>query len=163
MAKPNISAERLRQLLDYDRTSGLFMWREDRAQVVKAGDPAGYSCNGYTYIHVEGRAYPAHNLAWLHVTGQWPAFEVDHRNGVRHANHWLNLRDVTHQTNAENRVRANANNSTGMLGVTFCRGRYQARIRVDGKLQFLGSFDTPEKAHGVYLAAKRELHKGCTL
>lgn len=48
-------------------------------------------------------------------------------------------------------------NSSSYPGVSFCKqtSRYMATIRIDGVKQFLGRFDTPEAAFGVYCAAKR--------
>jgi hypothetical protein len=44
------------------------------------------------------------------------------------------------------------------IGVTALRGgRYQAQICIDGRNTYLGSFGTPEEAHGAYLNKLSEL------
>ena len=46
--------------------------------------------------------------------------------------------------------------STGLTGVTIRRGKYEARITVNGRSMYLGTFNTAEEAHGAYLEAKRK-------
>lgn len=38
-----------------------------------------------------------------------------------------------------------------------------ALIRAGTHRRFIGTFETADLAHNAYLAAKRELHPGCTL
>lgn len=47
--------------------------------------------------------------------------------------------------------------SSGFKGVTAYRGRWRAQIVTMGQRLLLGTYDTPEAAHGAYLAARREL------
>jgi len=103
-------------------------------------------------------------MAWLYMTGSWPAAEIDHRNGNKSDNRWENLRDVQPVVNQQNKRRAQSNSKTGFLGVMVSGdGRFCARIRVNGRNKHLGSFRSPELAHAAYLMAKRELHEGGTL
>lgn len=160
-----LTADRLRNLLSYDRESGLFTWRVTRGRTAKAGSIAGSLSDGYVKIMIDGRTYNASRLAVLHKTGVWPASEVDHKDTDRSNNRWLNLRDVGHVTNAENRQRAHSTSKTGFLGVSkhHRSERYRPRIRVNGKLLRLGWFDTPEEASEAYKQAKRQLHAGCLI
>lgn len=87
-------------------------------------------------------------------------------DGAPEDNRIINLRDVSPQTNSQNRKRANASNSNGLLGVSKCtrRGGFIAQIRhADGRMKRIGRFDTPERAHAAYLLTKRLLHEGNTL
>lgn len=166
MAAAIISAARLRELLDYDAETGVFRWRETRCGRAMAGAVAGRAeAGGYWTIHVDGRRYKAHRLAWLHQTGEWPPDEVDHINTVKADNRWINLRSVPRARNIENQRQAHSNNDTGYLGVTLHHKnrKYQARIQVDGRSRSLGYFDSPEEAHAAYVEAKRLLHAGCTI
>lgn len=106
----------------------------------------------------------AHRLAWLYVYGEWPNGDIDHIDGDRLNNRIANLRDVSRRVNLENQRRPKACNKSGFLGVkTFRDQRFQARIQVRGVQLHLGTFDTPHEAHAAYVAAKRNLHQGCTL
>jgi hypothetical protein len=51
-----------------------------------------------------------------------------------------------------------ANNTTGFKGVSKNGSGYQASIRLSGKLKYLGTCTTREEAHGLYIAAAKELH-----
>lgn len=158
-------AERVRAALDYDPETGRFT-RKVPSSRMKVGDVAGsLHKKGYLTFWVLGRHMRANRVAWLHYYGEWPAGQVDHIDGDRANNAIRNLRVVDNRTNSENRKRANKNNARGLLGVSFHKrtGKFQARIRVDGRLIYLGLHDTPEVAHVAYLGAKRSNHKGSTL
>jgi hypothetical protein len=80
----------------------------------------------------------------------------------------LNLRDASARINAENVKRAQARSIVGVLGVSHSgKTRYRAQIvaQLAGfKVRmYLGTYDTAEDAHAVYLALKRKLHDGCTI
>lgn len=156
---PELTQERLKELLHYDPATGVFTWRVS-AGGVKAGSVAGslYS-NGYRLIGVKGKYYLAHRLAWLYTTGAWPLSGIDHRNGVCDDNRFCNLREASKSENQHNR-KTPVNNTSGFLGVTWhTRDRkWQAQIMVGGSTLFLGSFLTPEDAHAAYLAAKAIHH-----
>lgn len=163
MAAAIITATRLRELLNYNPATGVFTNRIKRSRKTVAGAPAGGERDGYVAIRLDGVLYQAHRLAVLYVTGQWPEFEVDHRNGVRCDNRWDNLRDKTHQTNLQNLRVARADNALGVLGVSMSRGKFKAQIKVEGKNKCLGRFDTLDEAEQAYLNAKRAGHEGCTI
>jgi outer membrane protein assembly factor BamB len=161
--KPTV--ERVRALLAYDRTSGVFRWREDRSHNARAGSVAGTkSKKGYWIISVDGRQFYAHHLAWVIEMGEWPA-EIDHRNTNQLDNSWSNLRLGNDQLNAENKRRAlSTNRSSGVLGVSrqlrSAIKPWKAQIRINGQIVYLGSFATIEEASDAYQAAKRKHHEG---
>lgn len=160
-----LTAERLREVLDYDPDTGVFRWRVTRGGM-RAGDVAGTvdKRDGRRTVHIEDRGYFAHRLAFLWMTGEWPAGVVDHRDGAAANNAWANLRHVTVGINNQNRVTPSRRNSTGLLGASRVsgadKGRYRAHIKLDGKQRHLGCFDTPEQAHAAYIIAKMRLHPG---
>lgn len=167
MAKPNISAERVRELLDYDPETGLLRWRAQRCNVA-AGSVAGSPAPaGAVRIGIDGVIYLAHRLAWLYVNGEWPKMCIDHINGDPKDNRIANLRDVRIQVNSQNRRKPRRINNTGLIGAAWDerRGHYIARIR-DSERQrtrYIGSFATAEEAHAAYVQAKRQMHEGNTL
>lgn len=158
-ATPTLTAERLRELLDYDPETGRFTWRVRRGPVPAGGKAGGRpDGSGYSQIRVDGRLHLAHRLAWLYMTGDQPPVEVDHRDTDPMNNRWSNLRASTRSGNNQNVRRARRNNSSGYLGVSPRDGRWLAQIHANGKKRWLGLFDTPELAHGAYLKAKAALH-----
>lgn len=82
MAKANLTAARLRELLEYDSATGAFHWKVNRGQKARIGSVAGWTDPfGHVHIHVDGRRFLAHRLAWLHVHGEWPKLNIDHKFG----------------------------------------------------------------------------------
>lgn len=85
--------------------------------------------------------------------------EVDHidNNGLNNQKH--NLRNCTHAENGRNRL-PNKNNPLGLKGVRMVgSGRFIARIRINQKDLYLGTFDTPELAGQAYNQASKIYHK----
>lgn len=161
-----ISAARLRELLHYDPATGVFTWIHAAGWHgrIKAGSVAGHRRrDGYIQIEVDGCTYTAHRLAWLYVTGGWPANGIDHRHGVRSDNRWSELRPATQMQNLQNMRKARSDNKSGLLGVSLVGARAKAEIQVGGKRKHLGYFDTPELAHAAYLEAKVRYHEFQTL
>lgn len=163
MSDADITAERLRELLHYDPETGVFTCRVKITQRLRPGRVMGYKKFGYCVIELGGKAFKAHRLAWLYMTGAWPEQVIDHIDGDRLNNRFSNLRDIPRDQNAQNRKHPNAGNPTGYLGVNIDSGRFRARIRVGYKLISLGYFGSPEAAHAAYVDAKRRLHLGSTL
>lgn len=161
-----ITQDRLKELMHYDPETGVFTRKVQTCSRVKVGMQAGTKDrHGHFLCLVDGKRYSLHRLAWLYVTGSMPNGEIDHISGDKSDNRFSNLRDVSHFENMQNVVRPSSNNKTGFLGVVPRKGTsaFMARIRIDGKNVHLGTFDSPEKAHEAYVAAKRQFHAGCTL
>lgn len=155
-----LTHERLKELLHYDPDTGLFTWIAGR----RCGAVAVVNHNmGYVSLRVDYKLHLAHRLAFLYMTGTLPAMDVDHINGVRSDNRWLNLREVSHTTNMQNMRSATAANTSGFMGVAPRRSKWCAYLKVGGKTKYLGIYSTAEEAHQAYLTAKRELHAGCTI
>jgi AP2 domain. len=149
-----ITVDRLHEVLDYDRATGLFTWRVSLNARAPAGVVAGcVRADGYRTISVDKISYLSHRLAWLHVTGEWPTGEVDHENTVAGDDRWENLRDASRSQNKAN-VRAPRNNTSGVKGVYWSAKdrRWCAQIKVYGKTHFLGGFKSKEKAGQAYRA-----------
>lgn len=149
--------------LDYDPETGHFTWKV-RLDMPRqwntrwAGTVVGtLTAWGYIAIVFNGVAQRAHRLAWLVMKKKWPTAELDHRNGIRHDNRWRNLREATNVTNQYNQG-CHRDNSTGFKGVYPMRDKFAARIKVDKKRIFMGSFATPQDAHAAYSAAARKYH-----
>ncbi|WP_446719173.1 HNH endonuclease signature motif containing protein [Halocynthiibacter sp. C4] len=89
----------------------------------------------------------AHRVIWAMFYGRWPAKDIDHINGDRTDNRISNLRHVSRAENARNSSRSSANTS-GRTGVYKVKksGKWNARIRVDGRFINLGFFKEFEAA-----------------
>ena len=108
-SKSILSHAYLREILHYSFITGEFYWLKSPAKNIKAGQMAGtLNSGGYRNIAINGKIYRAHRLAWFWVTSAWPANAIDHLNGVRDANYWLNLREATRSQNCCNiRIKSN--------------------------------------------------------
>jgi len=157
----NLTAARLRSVLDYDPATGHFVWRETIASNAVVGKTAGgpKPPKGYICITLFGRRYYAHRLAWLWMTGRWPTGDVDHRNLCRADNRWANLRQASRSENRCNQ-RCRRDSTSGLKGVFYhkARGTWYARIAKDGRQQHLGVFPTAADAHAAYVAAAVVIH-----
>lgn len=84
---------------------------------------------------------------------------IDHRDGDTLNNRRSNLRRATPVQNACNQ-RITHRNSSGFKGVSLYKpsGKWRARIKLNGRMHFLGYHQTPEAAHAAYCKASAELH-----
>ena len=143
-----LTAERLRQLLHYDYEAGTFIRISGRQGV---GRTVGYKdTGGYLQICVDGRSHLSHRLAWLYVYGEWPKGEIDHINGSKSDNRICNLRIATRSQNM-----ANSGTRKVSKGVSWHKhsGKWNARIRIDGRDVSLGYYRTVEDAREAYRLA----------
>jgi hypothetical protein len=171
-----LTAERLRELVDYDPETGNFLWKAEArsgfhgsAVMHRKGELAGTARkDGRTVIRIETRTYLAYRLAWLWMTGSWPVFEIDHIDGDATNDRFANLRDASRRTNQQNiRIPQRSKASSRFLGVYANKAGYKkpwrSAITVDGKQKGLGYFYSEDEAYAAYVQAKRLLHEGCTL
>lgn len=161
-----LTAEHIREILDYRCESGVFFWKVKRSRAT-IGARAGSIDKqaGYEQIGIDGKLYRSHRLAWLYVYGAWPAEQIDHINGCRDDNRIKNLRAVASCTNNQNRRAANKNNGSHLLGAYLDKrdGRYFSSIMIGRKAIHIGYFDTAEAAHAAHVLKRRELFAGNTL
>lgn len=83
---------------------------------------------------------------------------VDHHDGNGINNVRSNIRIATSSQNNQNRGKKSSSRAP-YKGITFYAGKWIARIRVDGRYNYLGGFTTPEDAARTYDAAAI-LHHG---
>jgi hypothetical protein len=151
-----LSAERLKQLLDYDARTGEFYWLNTKGRA-KAGKRAGGTdAYGYRVIRVDGVLYKAHRLAWLWCYGRWPDGLLDHIDRTKNNNSIENLREVSQSENMHN---ANKRSKSGVPGVRWReeRRRWVAQIRVGYRNHVIGSFATKNEAIAARRAAERNM------
>lgn len=160
-----ITQEKLKELLSYDKDTGIFTWAISGRKIY-IGKIAGSKNNlGYVLIEIDGKKHRAHRLAWLYMTGSFPKDQIDHINGIKHDNKFVNLRESTQAKNVQNIRKPTKNNTTGYLGVCFNKrnNNFVASIRFNGKQKTIGYYKNAELAYEAYLNAKRETHEYCTI
>lgn len=120
----------------------------DPDDLIKIGQYKWYLMNGYAATQINKKKVYMHRL----INNTPEGFETDHINGDKLDNRKENLRSVNKQQNGFNRGK-NKNNTSGYKGVSFDKSKkkYLAHIKMDGKLYFLGRYETAIKA---YLARK---------
>ncbi|MDA9149476.1 AP2 domain-containing protein [Synechococcus sp. AH-229-G18] len=157
------SAERLRELFDYDPLRGELVWRESRGGTARAGSVAGkVTKQGYRHIRVEGELYYAHRLIWKYCYTTEPSGQLDHIGQERLSikqNHIWNLRDLTTREHITV-TQAHYKDSSLPVGVYLKGERYYSIIGQDGKYIYLGTYDTPQEAHQAYLQALQIIESG---
>lgn len=112
----------------------------------------GKNNRGYYWSKLFNQVFLGHRLIWLWMTGEHPKHEIDHINGVRTDNRWLNLRQVTSFENSRNQgVRKDC--TCHVRGVNYNdrknnRGNpyWCARISHKGVRYHLGNFEKFEDA-----------------
>jgi len=149
-----ITQARLRELVTYDRDTGLFVSIKKRPGGAAVGSVLGTPIGAARYMVAafDYQLYYLHRLAWFYETGEWPTETIDHKDGDRQNNRFINLRLATMSEQLQNKVMpmgCHLDNRTG---------RWAAQIRFYGKRRRLGSFPTSAEAHAAYLAAKARLH-----
>lgn len=150
-----LTKEFLESRLSYDPDTGDFRWKVAKGGK-RVGDIAGsINDQGYLLIRINKVIYRAHRLAWIIMTGSSSEKELDHIDGNRSNNRWLNLREVTRIENKRNLGRVTSNRS-GYTGVMWYKAgqKWHAQITIEGKAIHLGYFDNLSDAVNARLEAE---------
>ena len=138
--------DRLRSLFDYDPITGSLLNK-------RLNKPAGFVLGGgnstkkHWAVKVDGYVYTMQRVIWMWVYGEDPQeLMVDHIDRDSLNNKLDNLRLVTRAQNREN-SKLNKNNSSGYRYVYRMGKKWQAKIKIDGKIRSIGVFLTPEEAY----------------
>ena len=140
---------KLKEHLKYEPDTGYLYWLKG-GHARQLDKPAGHvTKEGYVVMTFEGKQYLGHRLAWLLHYGSVPG-QLDHVNRDKADNRIENLRECTCSDNAHNRK------AKGIARTS--SGKWQARIKIDGKLTYIGQNECPLLAHMMYLDKKRSLN-----
>ena len=113
---------------------------------------------GYLRMAVGGKQYLHHRIIYKIYNPNWKidnsllGNSIDHINGTTTDNRIENLRNLTHQKNHFNRPTAK--------GCYFVKStnKWEAKIMLNGKSKYLGSYDLKADARNAYLKAKKIYH-----
>jgi hypothetical protein len=169
--KKIIAVEYIKQCIDYDADTGLFVWKERPREHFKTerghkqtnarqvGKPAFAVPHSAGYLHgaLDGVRMFAHRVAWAIHYGHWPEDEIDHINHVKTDNRIDNLRATNRLDNGKNLSRK-SNNKSGVNGVHVHSKtkRFIAQIRVNRRVIHLGSFVSLQEAAAARRKAEEQ-------
>lgn len=152
--------EQLLEAFAYEPETGVFTRANNPGRRWKPGQICGATgANGYVYLSLRGMRFLSHRAAWLMVIGEVPANDIDHINGDRSDNRIDNLRILSRSKNCSNN--AEIHHATGRSVGGFFNiqaGKWQARIRIDGRSKHLGFFESQGEANAAYRLAKAIHH-----
>jgi hypothetical protein len=160
--KNDLTQELLKRYFTYDPETGNFVriMRRDRwgervcSELIKSRNN-----RGYLWVRIFNETHLVHRLIVLYMTGDHPHGQIDHIDGERLNNKWVNLRDVNPFENSRNQGNR-IDNSTGVRGVTYRatgRGlkRWKARISHMGVRYDLGEYLTKGEAINARMLAEK--------
>jgi len=152
--------ERLRELFDYDPSTGLLTWKEGRkGRFSPKGSVAGRPRkSGHVFVGIDGPKYAAHRVAWAIHYGEWPTKILDHINRDPSDNRIENLRQADKILNAHNSGKW-ATNTSGFKCVYWNkqRNKWMVKVMINGFAQYLGLYETKEAAHAAHVCFEKRL------
>lgn len=146
---PSLTQERLRDLLSYDPSTGLWTWIVKKGRYSANRIGGSLAANGHLVIRIDQVTYYAHQLAWFWMTNTWVP-EIDHKDLCGTNNKWENLRAATRTQNNAN-THKRKKNVVGLKGVSRAGEKFRTRVGRDGVVVFYKVFDCPAAAHLFYL------------
>ncbi len=158
-ANSTLTQSRLKEILDYDPVTGIFVWATEKRYGLKAGYPAGTkNAQGYIDIQIDEIKHKAHRLAWLYCYGELPKKNIDHINQSRDDNAITNLREANHSENGQNRS-INKSNTSGFRNVSYAKNykKWCCYLRLRGKVVYSSYFDSAEEASKAVEQKRKEL------
>ena len=122
----------LKKIFHYNPDTGIFTRLRTNKTIENPNPLSGYIeitfCRNY-----QQKTYKAHRLAWLYMTGINPTDQIDHINGIRNDNRWVNLRECT---NRENMLNKQCHRVEGRVGQKLTREQTKERNRIFNKNKY---------------------------
>lgn len=171
------SVEYLRQVLEYNPETGIFIWKNRSVDMFIDGKQSahqscsswnakyanriasGYQSKGYVYIGINSRNFLAHRVAWKFYYGDEPPRYIDHIDGNKKNNAIKNLREATQSQNNANSKKFK-NNTSGYKGIIWdkSRNKWQVKVQFEGKTIHFGRFNDLESAIKIHKDAFSKLY-----
>lgn len=137
------------EFLRYEPETGFLIWIKKASDKTVVGKRAGWSRSpgGYRQVGFMGEIIYEHRLIWLILTGAFPLGQVDHKNGIKGDNRFVNLREAQSSQNLAN-IGPKRDNTSGQKNVHWCdrKKRWIAKIKRDGKTTHVGTFSNFDAA-----------------
>lgn len=157
-----ISQEKLKERLRYEPDTGDWFWVDHPWFKSYAGcQVAGNrDSDGYARVSINNKNVKLHRLAFLFMLGELPPDEVDHINGDKTDNRWVNLRLAVRAENGQN-IRDSGRNTSGVIGVNWSHSeqKWQVRVMAYGQRFSGGYFDDLDQAKAKRNRMVVELHQ----
>ena len=118
---------------------------------------------GYIYVGLfknnKRKIFKIHRLIAIYFIDNPNNYsEIDHIDRDKQNNNLENLRWASRSINSRNRN----NRGKYLKGVFKRNNKFEASIRIDGKLTYLGVFDTELEAHQIYMVEYNKIIKDFT-
>ena len=111
---------------------------------------------GYFAARIDGKTITLHRFIYGIHMGGFTSVSVDHINGDRSDNRKCNIRKCKQLENGRN-IKIKSSNTSGYPGVRLVpSGKFAARIMVNRKEIFLGTYDSIEKAIEARVRAEKK-------
>lgn len=146
-----LTQKRLREKLRYDPETGIFTFARGKRRGKVAG--TAHDARGFLKVSIDNERHLLHRLAWLWMTGLHAPVSVEHINGDRSDNRWVNLRLGFKPQKAGHE--APRPKPTAHEGVVQVGERFEALIQTDREVLNLGCFATAEEARAAVVEAVR--------
>ncbi len=144
--------------LNYNPQTGEWNWIKKTPRRERVGRcDKFYGRRHRRVVTFQNTVYFSHRLAWFYMTGRWPKEQIDHRDSNSDNNSWTNLREATNRQNSWNRQKSLRAQSI-FKGVHWHKRdrRWEARITINGKTRYLGTFKTAKKAREAYITVAKK-------
>ena len=147
----------------FEYKDGKLLWKTSRSNVIAVGQEAGTRyAKGYRRVYFDGKTHGVHRVIWQMFNGDIPdGMQVDHIDGNPENNKIENLRLVTSQQNAMNRIHKG---KIKIKNVSMCakNGKYKVSLQANTKRIFCGYFEDLELAELVATEARHKYHGNYT-
>jgi len=139
---------------------GELYWLKNVSNKKENSIAGGLVNTGYRRVMIHNKSYAVHRVIWEILKGPiLDGYQIDHINHNRADNRIENLRLATNKQNNQNKS-VRKDSETKIKGVYWRQDtkKYRAKIKINGKENHLGYFDTSEEASIAYQEASKKLH-----